>query len=121
MTREEWVQAFCDETGVEPPSPKERGALLRLAWIAAHDSERPAAPLACWAAGRSGRSAAELHEIATGIAAAQATPSVPGVTWVRPRRVKPASVIPRAFASSIANELGAPTPTSIGAPATAAF
>jgi hypothetical protein len=77
VTREEWVQAFCDEIGVDPPSPKEMGALLKLASIAAHDSERPAAPLACWAAGRSGRSAAELHEIAAGIAAAQATRSAP--------------------------------------------
>ena len=38
-----------------------------------------------------------------------------------PRRVNPHSVIPRSSASDTASELGAPTPTRIGAPATAAF
>ncbi len=67
MNREEWVQAFCEQIGVDPPSAEEMEALLNLAATAAHDSERPAAPLACWAAGRSGRSAAELGEIAARI------------------------------------------------------
>ena len=69
MDREEWVQAFCERIGVEPPSPEEADELLQLAAIAAHSSERPAAPLACWAAGRSGRPAAELQAIADEIAA----------------------------------------------------
>ncbi len=64
MNREEWVHAFCERIGVEPPAGEEMEALLDLAATAAHDSERPAAPLACWAAGRSGRAAAELGEIA---------------------------------------------------------
>lgn len=64
MDREEWVRAFCRRIGVEPPAAAEMEALLDLAATAAHDSERPAAPLACWAAGRSGLSAAELGEIA---------------------------------------------------------
>ena len=64
MTREEWLRAFCEAVGVDPPGREEVAALLELAAIAAHDSERPAAPLACWAAGRTGRSADELREIA---------------------------------------------------------
>jgi len=64
MTREEWVRAFCERLGVEPPSAAEEAALLELASTAAHDSERPAAPLACWAAGKSGRDPGELGELA---------------------------------------------------------
>jgi uncharacterized protein DUF6457 len=64
MTREEWLRAFCAELEVEPPSAEEEAALLELASIAAHSSERPAAPLACWAAGKTGRSPGELREIA---------------------------------------------------------
>lgn len=64
MNREEWLREFCERIGVDPPSPEEAEALLALAATAAHDSERTAAPLACWVAGRSGRAAAELGEVA---------------------------------------------------------
>jgi hypothetical protein len=64
VDRDEWLREFCRRIGVDPPSPEEANALLALAGTAAHASERPAAPLACWAVGRSGRSAAELREIA---------------------------------------------------------
>jgi hypothetical protein len=67
MDREQWVTTFCRLIGVPPPSREEMGALLKLAATAAHSSERPAAPLACWAAGRSGRSAAELQKVAESI------------------------------------------------------
>jgi hypothetical protein len=77
MDRDEWVRRFCAEIGVEPPTRWEMGALLKLASIAAHSSERPAAPLACWAAGRAGRPASELHEIAERIAGDQETRSDP--------------------------------------------
>ncbi|MBS1889444.1 MAG: hypothetical protein JSU06_19880 [Actinobacteria bacterium] len=69
MTRAEWLRAFCAEIGAEPPSDDEADALLELAAIAAHSSERTAAPLACWVAGRTGRSPAELREIARGVSA----------------------------------------------------
>jgi hypothetical protein len=68
MARDEWLAAFCERIGVAPPSAAEIDALLELAAIAAHASERPAAPLACWAAGRTGRSPAELREIAREVA-----------------------------------------------------
>jgi len=67
MDREQWVATFCRLIGVPPPSREEMGALLKLAATAAHASERPAAPLACWAAGRSARSATELQKVAESI------------------------------------------------------
>jgi hypothetical protein len=59
MTRDEWVTAYADELGVEPPTSAEIDALLELAALAAHASERTAAPLSCWLAGRSGSSLAD--------------------------------------------------------------
>ncbi len=56
MTRDEWIAAFAQELGVQPPTPEEAEQLLALAGTAAHSSERPAAPLACWVAGRAGAS-----------------------------------------------------------------
>lgn len=72
MRRDQWLADFCERLGLEPPSKEEAAALLDLAATAAHASERTAAPLACWVAGRSGRPAAELSEIA-----AQAAPPPP--------------------------------------------
>ncbi|HET7120773.1 MAG TPA: DUF6457 domain-containing protein [Solirubrobacterales bacterium] len=70
MRRDEWLAGFCERVGLEPPSEEEATALLDLAATAAHSSERTAAPLACWIAGRSGRPAAELGEIAKEVAPA---------------------------------------------------
>jgi hypothetical protein len=64
MTREQWLRAFCSEIGVDAPTAEEEEQLLELASVAAHSSERPAAPLACWAAGKTGRSPSELRDIA---------------------------------------------------------
>ena len=64
MTREEWLRAFCERIGADPPTAAEEEQLLELAAVAAHSSERPAAPLACWAAGKSGRDPGELRELA---------------------------------------------------------
>ncbi len=54
MNRDEWIAAFAAELGVEPPTAAQADQLLKLASIAAHSSERPAAPLACWVAGMAG-------------------------------------------------------------------
>jgi hypothetical protein len=64
MTRDEWIAAFAREAGVERPSAEEIRELLELAGTAAHASERTAAPLACWIAGRCGVPLAELRAIA---------------------------------------------------------
>jgi len=70
MTRDEWIAAFAREAGVERPDAEQIGALLDLAGVAAHGSERTAAPLACWIAGHSELSIAELHAAAERISAA---------------------------------------------------
>jgi hypothetical protein len=70
MRRDEWLAGFCERLGLEPPSKEEVVALLDLAAVAAHSSERTAAPLACWVAGRSGRPLGELGEIAEEVAPA---------------------------------------------------
>ncbi|MGA2453068.1 MAG: DUF6457 domain-containing protein [Solirubrobacteraceae bacterium] len=64
MTRDEWIAAFAAQAGVERPSAQEVRELLELAGTAAHASERTAAPLACWIAGRSGVPLQELRAIA---------------------------------------------------------
>jgi hypothetical protein len=64
VTRDEWIAAFAQEAGVPRPSPEEVRELLELAGTAAHASERTAAPLACWIAGRAGLSLQELRAIA---------------------------------------------------------
>jgi hypothetical protein len=60
----QWIAAFADRLGVDPPTPAEFSKLLELAGEAAHSSERLAAPVACWVAARAGRSPEEALEIA---------------------------------------------------------
>jgi hypothetical protein len=67
VTRDEWIADFAGRLGLEPPSAEEIEALLELAAIAAHASERTAAPLACWLAGRSGHSLPRLKETAESV------------------------------------------------------
>jgi len=64
VSRDEWIASFACAAGVQPPSVDEITELLELAATAAHGSERTAAPLACWVAGRSGLELAELRQIA---------------------------------------------------------
>ena len=53
----EWVSAFARELGLDEPSDEETASILALAGIAAHSSERTAAPVACWLAAKAGLSA----------------------------------------------------------------
>jgi hypothetical protein len=64
MTAQEWISAFARKLGAEPPNDEEFNAILDLAAVAAHDSERVAAPVACWIGAASGRSPDELQRIA---------------------------------------------------------
>lgn len=68
MTASEFLEAFAAEIGMPVPTADEADALLELATIAAHASERLAAPLACWIAGTSGLPPAELLAAARRIA-----------------------------------------------------
>lgn len=69
MTRDEWVAAFAARLGVEPPDAATVDTLLALAGDAAHASERTAAPLACWLAGRAGTDPAEARRLAADVGA----------------------------------------------------
>jgi Domain of unknown function (DUF6457) len=71
VTRDEWIACFARDAGALAPSVQETRELLDLAGIAAHASERTAAPLACWLAGRSGLELAELRAIAERLSAAE--------------------------------------------------
>ncbi|MGH9296799.1 MAG: DUF6457 domain-containing protein [Acidimicrobiales bacterium] len=52
LTAEDWITKYAGLLGVNPPSEEELNALLALAGIAAHASERTAAPIACWLAAK---------------------------------------------------------------------
>jgi hypothetical protein len=69
MTASEFLDAFAAEVGMPVPSAREIDELLELAGVAAHASERIAAPIACWIAGASGMPSAELLAAARRLAA----------------------------------------------------
>jgi hypothetical protein len=54
MNAKEWIAAFAQQLGTEPPTTQEFKVLLDLAGEAAHSSERVAAPVACWVAAKAG-------------------------------------------------------------------
>jgi hypothetical protein len=49
-----WIDRFATALGVDPPDDAELEALLALAGVAAHASERTAAPVSCWIAAAAG-------------------------------------------------------------------
>jgi hypothetical protein len=51
VTGREWVAAFAERLGVGAPDDATTDALLGLAGVAAHASERIAAPIACYLVG----------------------------------------------------------------------
>jgi hypothetical protein len=78
-TADEWTAQFAEALGRPAPTAAEVKTLLKLASIAAHSSERRAAPIACWLAATVGRSPEEalaLAEALSGVAPppAQAPP-----------------------------------------------
>jgi hypothetical protein len=54
MNANEWLAAFAERIGGQPPSNEEFKQILDLAGVAAHSSERVAAPAACWVAAGAG-------------------------------------------------------------------
>ncbi len=62
MTPQEWLASFAELLEVEPPDEATVATLLDLAGVAAHASERTAAPIACWLVGRSAHDAAAALE-----------------------------------------------------------
>lgn len=59
MDAEAWLAEFAGRLGVAPLTAEEIDAVLDLARIAAHESERKAAPVACFLAARAGLSPAD--------------------------------------------------------------
>lgn len=66
-TAEEWIEAFATAAGADPPSQSDIDGLLQLASVAAHSSERRAAPIACWIAANAGLDPEQAMRIAEGI------------------------------------------------------
>jgi Domain of unknown function (DUF6457) len=64
MTADEWIEGFTRELETERPSEEQVKEILKLAATAAHASERIAAPVACFIAGRTGRPLADLRAAA---------------------------------------------------------
>jgi hypothetical protein len=67
MRRDQWLAEFAKGLGLEPPTGAEVAALLDIAATAAHASERTAAPIACWLAGRSDKTLEELAAAAEAV------------------------------------------------------
>jgi hypothetical protein len=63
-TGAEWIEAFAASLGVEAPDEATVDVLLEVAGVAAHASERTAAPVACWLVGQAGVSPAAALEAA---------------------------------------------------------
>ena len=64
MNAREWIDDFAAQIGAEPPTGDEIKQILDLAAVAAHSSERIAAPIACWLGGKTGASLDELQAAA---------------------------------------------------------
>jgi hypothetical protein len=71
MHAKQWIAAYAEQLGVDPPTADELRAILDLAAEAAHSSERIAAPVACWLSAKAGRSLEESLALARGMAEAQ--------------------------------------------------
>lgn len=68
MDGPEWIAQFAAEAGVSAPTEEEVQQLLALAGIAAHASERTAAPISCWIAARAALDPAEARALAARLA-----------------------------------------------------
>lgn len=66
-TAEDWVAGFARLLGLAEPGDEEVARILDLARVAAHQSERRAAPLACWLAAAAGLSPEEALGVAVSL------------------------------------------------------
>ena len=60
---QQWLEGLAKELNLPDPSTEEINNLLDLAGIAAHSSERVAAPIACWLIGVAKISPAEALKL----------------------------------------------------------
>lgn len=70
MTGREWIEEFARRLDARAPTEDEWQEVLKLAAEAAHQSERLAAPMACWIAAQAGRTPREAILVAGEIAPA---------------------------------------------------
>jgi hypothetical protein len=63
-TAQQWLADYAAKLGVPTPSQEEIDAVLALAGVAAHASERIAAPVASWMAAGAGVSLDEARRLA---------------------------------------------------------
>jgi hypothetical protein len=70
MNAGEWIAAYAERLGTDPPTAQELEAILGRAAEAAHASERIAAPVACWLSAKAGRSLEESLALAQTVAQA---------------------------------------------------
>ena len=70
LDADEWIARFAASLGVEAPDAATVQTLLELAGVAAHASERVAAPIACFLVGRAGLDVDEALERSRSIAPA---------------------------------------------------
>jgi hypothetical protein len=67
VTPDEWIEAFAERLGVTAPDAQTIDTLLSLAGTAAHQSERTAAPIACYLVGLAGTDPSTAAQIAESI------------------------------------------------------
>jgi Domain of unknown function (DUF6457) len=67
-TAHEWLAAYAEKLGAPMPSDEEIDAVLAMAGVAAHASERKAAPVACWIAAGAGVSLEDARKAADELA-----------------------------------------------------
>jgi hypothetical protein len=73
-TAEEWIAQFAEALGQPAPDEAQMAAVLELASVAAHASERRAAPIACWLAALAGRDPGEARALAEALSEAPPPP-----------------------------------------------
>ncbi len=73
MNAREWTDAFAAELGADAPTSDEIKRILDVAGVAAHSSERIAAPVACWIGGRAGADLDQIEAAAARVAAQAST------------------------------------------------
>jgi hypothetical protein len=75
VTARQWIERYADALDVTAPSDEDVEAILDLAGVAAHASERTAAPVSAWLSARAGVPVAEALDTAHRLAAELDEPS----------------------------------------------
>jgi hypothetical protein len=66
---QDWILRYAARLGIDAPSSEELNQLLNLAGVAAHASERQAAPISTWLAARAALAPEQALALAKDLAA----------------------------------------------------